>query len=451
MPTLRWVKRALPHWNASVREGLPRHIMVVGHEEGWAEVWQLLGRWMAGNGDHANHRHGWDDLHPASPTRQIASIQLSGMSDYVARNAKRPIRGVSNNAPCRVCFQPGKDVMVPGYPGIMDYPDDDGLPAYLYLFDNGSGSRKPDNDASDCERIARAQPYLPGGKRLSPRRLTPRVFFSGAVQTKTRGPGLYEPSRLVLYACHKNASANQRIFIRQTESVTVSVSPWEIETPIDPMDFLRHASFCVVPEGKIGSYGHRSLIALMMGCVPLITKERFSFNFFHEVALCPAAFVVLPPVPPTSPQPTLLTTGTRHTTASFAQVIDWARLALHVPPADMPRLVEALDATAAEAMREAAIHSRRRLLWASIYGSCHLAEGEGGAHDAFDTLMQVMRRPRRHFALSEIHEAPRAPEMMDELYPWLRERGGGFCTKGYQCFDRHRRSCYEPYTIPNPR
>ena len=280
-----------------MREGMPRHVIVVGHEEGWAEVWQLLGRWMAGNGDHANHRHGWDDVHPASATRQIASIQLSGMSDYVAHNATRPIRGVSSNAPCRVCFQPGKDVMVPGYPGIMDYPDDDGLPAYLYLFDSGSGGSKPRNDASDCERIAHAQPYLPGGKRLSPRRLTPRVFFSGAVQTKTRGPGLYEPSRLVLYACHKNASANRRIFIRQTESVTVSVNPWEIETPIDPMDFLRHASFCIVPEGKIGSYGHRSLIALMMGCVPLITKERFSFNFFHEVALALTALIASQQLP----------------------------------------------------------------------------------------------------------------------------------------------------------
>jgi hypothetical protein len=40
---------------------------------------------------------------------------------------------------------------------------------------------------------------------------------------------------------------------------------------------------CVVPEGKIGSYGHRSLMALRRGCVPLLTKERYSFNFFHEV------------------------------------------------------------------------------------------------------------------------------------------------------------------------
>ena len=135
LPMLRWIKQHLPFWNASVREGRARHVAVVGHEEGWAEVWQLLGRWLAGNGDHSNHLHGWDDLHPASPSRQIASIQLSGLSDFTAVGGKKPMRGVSPGAPCRVCFQPGKDIMVPGYPGVMDYPDDEGLPAFAYLFE----------------------------------------------------------------------------------------------------------------------------------------------------------------------------------------------------------------------------------------------------------------------------------------------------------------------------
>ena len=39
----------------------------MGHEEGWAEVWQLLGRWLGPNFDHANNQRGWDDIHPASP------------------------------------------------------------------------------------------------------------------------------------------------------------------------------------------------------------------------------------------------------------------------------------------------------------------------------------------------------------------------------------------------
>jgi len=294
--------------------------------------------------------------------------------------------------------------MVPGYPGVMDYPDDEGLPAFAYLFEGQTTKRRRDR-LSDCERIAAARPYLRGGKQLAPRRLSPRVFFSGAVQTKTRGPGLYEPSRLLLYLCHKNRSKEQHFMVRQTESVTISVNPWEVETPVDPMPHLRHASFCVVPEGKIGSYGHRSLMALMMGCVPLLTKELYSFNFFHEV-------------------------------------LEWRNLSVHVPPMLVPDLSSLLDEVDVEAMRAAATAVRRRLLWTSIYGSCHLAEGEGGGLDAFDTLMEVLRRPRTHFKLSSVHNAPRAPEMLDELYPALKKLHHPECTQAYQCFDKHRRSCF---------
>ena len=105
--------------------------------------------------------------------------------------------------------------------------------------------------------------------RLAPRTNRPRLFFSGAVQTKTHGPGLYEPSRVVLYSCWKNRSREHDFFIRQTESVLISVNAWEVEKPVDSFKYTRDAEFCVVPEGKIGSYGHRSIIALMLGCVPL--------------------------------------------------------------------------------------------------------------------------------------------------------------------------------------
>jgi hypothetical protein len=32
--------------------------------------------------------------------------------------------------------------------------------------------------------------------------------------------------------------------------------------------------------------------------------------------------------------------------------------------------------------------------------------------------------------------------MLDELNPWLKQRGGDACTKGYRCFDEWRRSCF---------
>ena len=170
------------------------------------------------------------------------------------------------------------------------------------------------------------------------------------------------------------------------------------------MPLLRNASLCAVPEGKIGSYGHRALVALLLGCVPLITKEAYSYEFFHEV-------------------------------------INWSTIALHVPPAQMPSLLERIHAADVEGMRRAATAIRRRLLWTSIYGACHLRPGEGGHADAFDSLMESLRVPRRHFVRSADHAAPRAPELLDELNPWLRRRGGEQCTHGYQCFDKHRRSC----------
>lgn len=403
LPMLRWIKRSFPFWNASVRANAPRHVIAVGHEEGWSEVWALLGRWLGPNFDHANHGKGWDDLHPASPTRQIASIQLHGGSDYTSDG--RPLRrGVSGGASCRICFQPGKDVVVPGFPGIMDYPDDHGRPALYRLGGPARGER-----VSQCRRLARELPYADDGSTLSPRRRSPRLFMAGVVQTKTHGPGLYEASRLVPYSCWKNASRENDFFIRQTETVTVSVNPWEIEAPVDPYPYERHASLCAVPEGKIGSYGHRATNALMLGCVPLVTKELFSFPILHER-------------------------------------INWSSISLHVPPAQMPRLAQILKSTDIERLRRNGAPMRRRLLWTSIYGTCHLRPAEGGMADAFDTLMEVLASPRVHFRLSEAHRAPRAPEMMDQLYPWLRERGGDFCTKGYQCFDQWRRSCFEKYS-----
>ena len=67
---------------------------------------------------------------------------------------------------------------MPGFPGIMDYPDDHGRPA-LYKF--GSG-RESSGRISQCQRLAQQQPYADGGRELSPRRLSPRLFMAGAIQ-----------------------------------------------------------------------------------------------------------------------------------------------------------------------------------------------------------------------------------------------------------------------------
>lgn len=51
------------------------------------------------------------------------------------------------------------------------------------------------------------------------RRGSPLLLFAGAVWTVGQGDGrFYEPSRLVLYRCHKNASRERDYLIVQTET-----------------------------------------------------------------------------------------------------------------------------------------------------------------------------------------------------------------------------------------
>ena len=374
LPALAWVKRAHPHWAAAVAEGRARHVLAVPHEEGWAEVWRYLALWVEDrsrpNVDHSNGDGSWDDLHPASATRQLATLQLSGDTDYVARGARDPLRRVSATAPCYICFQPGKDVVVPAFPGLVDYPNHRGFsgPGAQY---QASSRGAPD----ECAALARHGAWHDGKPAKRSRR--PRLFFSGAVITKGHGPELYEASRVPLYRCWKNASRDLGFQIVQTEHVDVSVYPWEVERGVDANAVSRQASVCVVPEGKSGGYGHRATTAAMLGCVPLFTKERFSFPVFHEE-------------------------------------IDWKSLSLHVPPAELPRLPQLLEAADVEAKRARLGGVRRRLLWASIYSDCRLAPG-GGAADAFDTLMATLRRPRVHFRRGAEHRAPRAPELLPRL------------------------------------
>jgi hypothetical protein len=133
----------------------------------------------------------------------------------------------------------------------------------------------------------------------------------------------------------------------------------------------------------------------MLGCVPIFTKERFSAPFFHEA-------------------------------------INWSAISLHVPPSELPALPAILARTDGAALRRAAAGMRRALLWSSIYGSCHLQPAEGGAADAFDTLMAVLAQPRVHFTLSDAHRAPRAPEQLPQLARWLRAHGGAECVESLE-------------------
>lgn len=102
----------------------------------------------------------------------------------------------------------------------------------------------------------------------------------------------------MLFRCHRRRNATAggghgsrglpgrldagSIQIVQSETTIEAVDRSEIDARVDGFGSMRRAEACVVPEGKCGSYGHRALLSLQLGCVPLRTKERFSYEFFHE-------------------------------------------------------------------------------------------------------------------------------------------------------------------------
>ena len=103
--------------------------------------------------------------------------------------------------------------MVPAAPGLIDYPDAATCESLKSVSTSvGAGSRGGDRGGDRGDRGGdRGGEH--GGERGGD-----RVFFSGAIWTRPRGAGFYEPSRLVLYKCHKRAAAASRIHVRQTET-----------------------------------------------------------------------------------------------------------------------------------------------------------------------------------------------------------------------------------------
>ena len=81
MPMLGWIKQHLPHWNASVRAGVPRHVLAIGHEEGWSEVWAC---WAVGCRARASTTPTW-------PTRGTTSTRRAprGSSSRCSSRASR--------------------------------------------------------------------------------------------------------------------------------------------------------------------------------------------------------------------------------------------------------------------------------------------------------------------------------------------------------------------------
>jgi hypothetical protein len=340
---LDWARRALPFWNASAAAlaargasggggggGGATHLIVSPSEHGWPEAWQAawMGRSTHAAGSPSWLRPGsdwWRQIAPDSAERVLGSLQLEGAADT---RFKREL------PPCHICFQRGKDVMVPAFRGVNDYPTE-----------------------RECGRLRRGlSPWAadaPAEADFEARRAATDLFFAGAVHTrKDVQPSRYEPWRL-----WRNASGFRLL---QTERHPNVVDPREgWSQHVDLYAELRAAKACMVPMGKTGNYGQRMIPAMLAGCIPVVTKPAGSAQLLDEA-------------------------------------LNWPAFSLHVPherAATLGPAIRGLDREARRAMQRELGCAWRRVLWTRVYGPCvgteRAADGEA---DAFDTLMDALRR-----------------------------------------------------------
>ncbi|KAG8457335.1 hypothetical protein KFE25_014064 [Diacronema lutheri] len=358
---LDWVRTRTPHWNRTAAvaaaaaataarapalraEGAkrrhaptPTHLIVAPSEHGWAEAWQAV--WF-GRGAHsalspAHLRPGsawWRQLAPDSAERLLGALQLEGAADT---RFKREF------PPCHICFQRGKDVMLPTFRRTNDYPTDGDcarLRTGLSPWSAAASAAAPDEAA--------AAAAVDAGRPVA-------LFFAGAIQTKKDvQPSRYEPWRL-----WRNASGFR---ILQTERHPFVVDPsdgWSEH--VDLYSELRGAQTCMVPMGKTGNYGQRMIPAALAGCIPVITKAAGSAHPLDES-------------------------------------LPWPLFSLHVPherAATLGPAIRALGPERRRAMQRELGCAWRRLLWTRLYGTCVGTErAHLGEADAFDTLMDALRR-----------------------------------------------------------
>ncbi|KAJ1625124.1 hypothetical protein T492DRAFT_844224 [Pavlovales sp. CCMP2436] len=237
VPALDWMRLSAPHFNATAAARKRRagggqrgtHLFVSPSEHGWAEAWQAV--WF-GRGVHAalspaHLRPGsewWRQLAPDSAERLVGSLQLEGAADT---RFKREF------PPCHICFQRGKDVMIPAFRGVNDYPTE-------------RECLRLRRGLSPWARSGLGEPAVPEPDFEAGRATD--LFFAGAIQTKKD----VQPSRFEPWRLWRNESGFRLL---QTEKHPFVVDPadgWFDK--VDLYQELRAAKACMVPMGKTALY-----------------------------------------------------------------------------------------------------------------------------------------------------------------------------------------------------
>ncbi|GIL79650.1 hypothetical protein Vretimale_12247 [Volvox reticuliferus] len=197
-------------------------------------------------------------------------------------------------------------------------------------------------------RLPHNSPLHPAGTRM-PRVTT--LFFAGRIcgsraQPTTNGTYPNCPNVLGREDAY-SAATRQRAFFHHHGRPN-----WKmVSTSRTPALDMMTAKFCLAPSG--GGQGKRSVLAPLLGCVPVTVTDGLIQPFEPELS--------------------------------------WERFAVGVRERDLPVMHELLERLRPEQVAgfQAALPcAAQHLFWSSLYGSVF---GEDGAYDAFETLTQVLR------------------------------------------------------------
>lgn len=210
---LKYVKRRWPYWNQTVAAGEARHVVYTG--------WELdPGKIFAQDPFEPSKFYG-PDMNVASPSRAWLALSHNGMADIAEFNAPGSARR-SKIRHCSVCYQPGKDVVLPFKPGVIDVPD--------------------------CGKLKARSIFAPGQLKRGAEQRPTKFFFAGSVPVPKSQPRKADPYELKQYN-----PPHVRADIHRLHSSTPGFKVVDSRgsgIKVDPVTWMLKSQFCWVPPGQ---------------------------------------------------------------------------------------------------------------------------------------------------------------------------------------------------------
>ena len=363
---LTYTRARWPYWNASAarRDGIARHITYAGWELDPGKIYAgpHTPVWRSGQGglDEATEAQ----VHVASPERGWLSLSHNGMDDGVSSAHGR-------TRACLVCFQAGKDIVIPFKPGVIDVPR--------------------------CAQLRARSIWSAAAPRRTSEGRDTIFFFAGSHPVSKANAARH--ARAPELAVYAPPHVREDIHALHNRTPGFKVVNSRAGPKVDPVEWMLRSQFCWVPPGQ-----RRARRAPRRAPVapPLVCRLRARARPPTAVGRAPALASVggvLRPSRYGDPRRHILSAPygcipvftVPNARLTLDEVLPWRSMAVVVPRAELrnlPAILARYSERERERMRAQLRCAWPRLWFSSIYGGCF---GERPEYDAFDALIATLR------------------------------------------------------------